>query len=463
MRRTSPAFPVGLYGMLLFALAWLTLPAVFAPIERVLVGASCAVGRLWTGWIAAPARDASPGATRRFQQLALELEQRLAAHAAAGAPPDWTAGLEPIGCAVVGVGRRGGGGGAPSELRLDHSHAELADCRVVVTKGDAFVGVLQRPGTGVALTDGPDDPARVVLPSHVQARPLHAEVCTDDGGWLRFVVRAAATVDPAPLRVELWDDPYRAARLDRTGLPVRTRQVEGTVSPVPAGLLVGTTRVWGYPRTADGDALTLGVFVAPALAPRALSRVVVWRPVRGGADGGAGDTVATATATATARTVRTPAFVGDLPGAVHGRHLLVGAGTIADGAAVEHDGVLLGTGRGLAFGMGLVTSFAASRHRWTLLLLPDDPTLPPEELSGEVVRVDGERVAVRVLETNGDTSAVAHRRGHLFTGSNGPHCPAGLWIGRATPARHHLAQLEVALLPTRGVRQVAVHRGRELP
>ncbi|MFM1871093.1 MAG: hypothetical protein RL398_515, partial [Planctomycetota bacterium] len=40
MQRSGTAFPVGLYGMLLFALCWLTLPSLFAPVERVALGAA---------------------------------------------------------------------------------------------------------------------------------------------------------------------------------------------------------------------------------------------------------------------------------------------------------------------------------------------------------------------------------------------------------------------------------------
>ncbi len=452
MRRTSPAFPVGLYGMLLFALAWLTLPGAFAPIERVLVGAVCSVARAWGTWFGDEAAPPPASWRERLQSLGGELEARLREHAVTGAPPAWALDLEPLHCDVVEVGGRRGGGGEPCELRLDHSYAELDGCSEVVTKGEALVGLLQRPGVGVASLDRPSDPARVVLPNHLQSRPLHAEVHAHDDALLRFVVRAAATVDPAPLRVELWDDPYRAARLDRTGLPVRTREVAGSVSPVPANLLLGTTRIWGYQRTDAGDALTLGVFLAPALAPRALSRVVVWRAARrDGGDRGQRH--------AEPRTARSAGVVHELPGAVHGRHLLVGAGAIADGAAVVHCGYLLGTARGLAFGVGLVTSFGASRHRWRLVLLPDEPQSPPIEFAGEVVRVDGDRVHVRRLDANVSGDGL-HRPGHLFTGSNGPHCPAGVWIGRAAPAAHDLAELEVTLPQQRGRRTVEVHRAR---
>ena len=43
-----------LAGMLLFALCWLTLPTVFAPLERVLVGGACAVPRWWASWFGSP-------------------------------------------------------------------------------------------------------------------------------------------------------------------------------------------------------------------------------------------------------------------------------------------------------------------------------------------------------------------------------------------------------------------------
>ena len=45
LRQTSEAFPAGLYGMLLVAVFGLTLPSMFAPIERVLVGAAAIYGQ----------------------------------------------------------------------------------------------------------------------------------------------------------------------------------------------------------------------------------------------------------------------------------------------------------------------------------------------------------------------------------------------------------------------------------
>lgn len=451
MRKKPSAFPVGLYGMLLFALCWLTLPALFAPVERLLVGAACVGGRLWASVAGEPAQAASVEAEQRLGELAAELFARVRRHGESGAGQAWRGGREAVHCAVVATSRRGGGGEA-SELRLDHTYAELAGCGVLVTKGEALVGFLQAAGSGAALDDRPDDLARVVLPNHPLCRPLHAEVHTPDGGWLRFVVRASATVDPAPLRVDLWDDPYRAARLDRADLPVWSREVAGSESPLPGGLLLGSTRIWGYPRTDGGDALTLGVFVTPAVQPGALSHVVLWRsPAGQPADA----------ATERPRTHLRPGVIHDLPGAVHGRHLLVGSGHVADGAAVVQGGYLLGTAKGLAFGTGLVTSFAASRHRWVLILLPDEPDAMPIELVGVVVRADGDRVWVRgsrpILTADGQRPG----SGHLFTGSNGLHCPSGLWIGRATPDPLAFDGLIVTVPVEHGVRAVEVHAGPE--
>ena len=50
MRRSRQAFPVGLYGMLLFALCWLTLPTVFAPLERWGLGLVSLVPELAASW-----------------------------------------------------------------------------------------------------------------------------------------------------------------------------------------------------------------------------------------------------------------------------------------------------------------------------------------------------------------------------------------------------------------------------
>lgn len=458
MQKKPSAFPVGLYGMLLFALCWLTLPAVFAPLERVLVGGVCAVGRVWTALVGEPAVAASREARARLAEIAAELGVRVQQHAVGGVPAALARGASPVHCTVLAA-KQLGGGGEFAELRLDRTYRELAGCRAVVTKGDALVGFLQVPGRGVAAKDGLEDFARVVLPNHAACRPLHGEFTTPDGTALRFVVRAAAAVDPAPLRIDLWDDPYRAARLEEGGVAVRTRQLPGD-DEVPAGLLLGTTRVWGYPRVDGGTPLTLGVYVSPAVRASSLSHVVLWHETRAAA---APELLGDDPPVLVPGEVRN-AVVHELPGASHGRHLLVGAGSVPDGAAVTQDGYLLGTTKGLAFGVALVTSFAAARQRWSLVLLPDAPGAAPVEFTGVVVRTDGDQVWLRGQHAPAPgTAAFAAMRstsGHLFTGSNGAHCPAGLWIGRAVPdpASHDLWIVTVPV--EHGARSVEVHLGR---
>jgi hypothetical protein len=150
-------------------------------------------------------------------------------------------------------------------------------------------------------------------------------------------------------------------------------------------------------------------------------------------------------------TLRHPATVWELPGAVHGRHLLATDAAVPDGAAVVQDGWCLGTAHGLSFGLGLVTSFATSRQRWSLLLLPEAPGARPHEISGEVI--EG-RDGIALLRWRGDTFDGEGLRlppGFLFTGSNGPHCPPGLYLGRATPHRSDPDLIEVATAPPNGL------------
>jgi hypothetical protein len=450
MAKKSSAFPVGLYGALLVALCALTLPAAFQPVERALLGAVARVSRAAAGLAGEPvgAAPAAVGAERVARSS--DVLRRVAAHHVGGAPAELALRHGPVRCRVFGVGGRGGGGGAPCELRLDRTYAELGDSLPFVTQGSCFVGYLAQPGGPGAADDVPGDLARVLLPNHPLAAPMHAEVEVGPDARLRVVVRPAAAADPAPVRVDLWDDPYAAARMERALLPVWTRAVVGSGSQVPGGLRLGTTRIWGYARTDDDEALTLGVFVVPEPSAPSLSHVVAWRRDVAGAP--VEPPVAAAFATATVR---------EMPGMAAGRFLLVADGAVADGAAVARDGALLGVVRPLAFGSGLVTGFAATRLPWVLLLAPDGVGVPPVELRAVVVRAVGERVWLRRL---GDVMATPLPAvGELFTGSNGAHCPAGLWIGRCEADPQDLNQLIVALPPLQGAATVRWCTGDRRP
>lgn len=429
MHQNARAFPVGLYGMLLFALCWLTLPAAFAPLERLLVGAACAVPRCWAGWFGTPVAAAAVDEASRAQRIAVEaaLHERLRAVDTDDGGGHFGS-CRPVHCAVVATARtvRQRAGTEPNELLLDHSYAELRDCREFVTKGDVLVGRLLRPGQGQAALDRPEDPARVQLLHHPSASPLYATMELGDGAMLRLVVRGAGPAEPAPLRADLWDDPYRASSLGRSGLTVRTALLPLDATCPPPGLLIGATRVWGYPQQDGEPTLLLGVFVQPPFGARALSHVVLWREAQSPVD----PSPAANGAEPVRRTHRA-GLLYDLPGASFGRHLLV-VEQLASAATVVHDGHLVGTARGLAFGTGLVTSFPASRQIWSLLLLPDDRSAPPLELVGAVETAQQNVARVRV---QGHPLARGHRlpAGRLFTGSNGFHCPSGLSIGHALP------------------------------
>ena len=448
MLRKSAAFPVGLYAMLLLALAWLTLPALFGPAERWLVGSATAIPRLASLWFGRPASAAARDELGRVGELREELRRRVTRQnfaAGAGVVP---ANAEKLLCGVLSASRVGGGGGM-SELLLDHSYAELEGCELVV-KGDQLIGFLMRPGKGRAIDDSPADPARVMLCNHRDAPRLYAGIDRGEAsgdGALRFVVRPGSSADPAPMRVDLWNDPYRAAQLDASGLLVRTRSLQfgASAQRVPAGLVLGEAKVWGYDDQRTDDVLTIAVYVEPLFEPRALSHVVLWR-----APGVSGEGRSTMRAHR-----RVGGVVYDLPGADRGRHLLVTDVGVPDGAAVTQEGMLIGVAQGLCLGSGLMTSFVASRQRWSLLFLPDGEAQPVFELNGVVERVAGNVAWVRWTGPPRD-QLPRLAEGHLFTGSNGRFCPSGLWIGRARVDRADGDLLEIRSPVTQGARAVDV-------
>ena len=435
MARARAAFPVGLYGTLLLALCWLLLPELLRPVERLLLGIACLPQRFLSHAGGQPALAAEPHARARLLELRRGLWQRSREHDVERARPLLAAGLEPLPCRVRQAQRRGGHG-QPCELVLDRSYEELAGCSDLVTCGDVLLGFLARPGVGAAEKDRPADPARVLLLNHPFSREVAARVQLADGVDLNCVVGPAAIVDPAPMRTTLHDDPYRAARLQRGDAAVRTLALDAPwIGAVPAGLLVGHTRIWGY--DTGGDTLTIGLYVATPFDPRAVPQVVLWQSVAG-------------LAPDDREPARAPARAFALPDGTGGRWLVTAKVALPDGAAVVQDGVCLGTVRAVAFGQALCTSFAASRHAWSLWLLPDDPRLSPQGLYGQVAFADA---ATAWFQLHGDDQRLP--AGFLFTGGNGAYCPAGLLIGRAEPDLDvHL--LRIALPARAGAQQVEV-------
>lgn len=456
MRQKASAFPIGLYGMLLLALCWLTVPRLFAPLERLLLGAVSLPARVVAEWSGTPALAASRDVLRERQAQADRLNERLHHFDAIGGRELMPADRVPQFCFVRSVDRRVAGGGVAGELRLDHTYRELAGCDELVTKGGALVGRLARLGVGPATDDGPDDFARVVLLNHAGAPPVYGGLSLADGEHLRFLVGPSAKVDPAPLRVDLWDNAYRAAKLDRGGQDVFTIEFSGGGVRQPAGLWLGQTRVWGYEALRTGEVLSIGVFLMPPYEPAALSHVVLWRDRA--ADGG---DPPGAVAPQRHAPASYPATLWELPVAAGGRHLLACRQGVVDGAAVVSDGLFVGSARGIAFGLGLVTSFANSRNRWTLILLPADPAERPRELEGEVVATEGN---LAWLRWRGETATTEDRPmpvGLLFTGCNGPHCPPGLLIGGAVPHAWQRDLLQVTTSAEVGTRACSVLVGEE--
>lgn len=443
MRQASDAFPAGLYGMLLLAAFGLALPSLFAPAERVLVGAAALVPRTVGAWCGEPAAAADRGAEAALAELRRDLDARVQVHDVGGAAAYVPAGFTSLVCTVVAAEGRGGGG-RPSQLRLDRTYRELEGFADFATKGPALVGFLLRAGQGLASKDGPDDLARVLLINDPKSRRVASAMALDGGGSLRMVVGAAARVDPAPLRAELWDDPYRASTLQGGGRRVLTMELPDLDGEPPPGLVLGATKVWGYRPDPVDDPITIGVFVEPPYDPRALSHVVLWRKASDGTDPAPVQSVAEHAAT-----------LWSLPGAP-ARYLIAADTAVPDGAAVIQDGACIGQARGLAFGLGLVTAFGRTRRPWSLILLPDDPALAPRELLGEVVDGDDAQATLRCSFDALGGGGAAVPDGSLFTGGNGRSCPPGLFVGRARAAVGELGVLAVTLPGPREAEAVTV-------
>lgn len=411
-------FPVGLYGALVAALCALALPSVTEPVEKVLLGAVGLPLRLWSRLqpVVVEAGSSRAGHVAALQE---QLQQRLQVTLVRGAAELMDPALRPEVVPVV-ARRRPGGGGLPSELVLGTSFAELAGCAVFVTSGDALVGFVARPGQAGSADEDAGQPARVLMLHHPESLRVAASMQAPTGARpLHLVVEPAASLDPWPLRTSLWDDPYGASRFRDSGAEVRSMRVpEPWGQGLPTDLLVGRARIWGYE---SGE--TIGVYVEPAFEARAISHVVVWRQAPAPVDG---DPAAQPEARQPV-----PVRLLSLPG-LEGRRLHASwarAERVADGAALSQEGVCIGTVRTLALGQGLVSAFHATRHPWSLLLLPEEPGQPVVELQGTV---DG-AVPGGLRISLGGASARAVP-GWLFTGSNGPHCPPGLVLGRVVEA-----------------------------
>ena len=115
------------------------LPSLFAPLERLLLGTALLPQR-WLAVLGGTAAEAgSSGKKERLVELRAQLRERSWQSDVEPARSLMPTSLEPLLCRVHFADRIGGGG-LPSELRLDRTYEELAGCIDLVTKGDQEIG-----------------------------------------------------------------------------------------------------------------------------------------------------------------------------------------------------------------------------------------------------------------------------------------------------------------------------------
>ena len=412
-------FPVGLYGTLLAALFGVTFPAALAPVEAAARTIVCLPLRAYSmSGVANPVVAAATPtpASDVFADLGKSV-------LAGGRGP---AGYLPQVCRVRD--KRAGPSGIVDELELDVTVSELQSAAALVTVGRALVGHL-------VLSGGADARARVQLlayrprrgsagfdlrvgdpaaPRRVAAQVPCREI--DAQGTLHFLVEPSRSIDPWPLRCSLLDDSYLASRLRRSGGLVTTSDQSGD-SDLPKGLAIGRLMIWGYPRRG----IPVGLFVDPAVDGRAIHSVTVWRRA------GAGRRPALRPEqVGSFLPVRLTRYPAPRPSRVRWMVTSTAGATLPDGAALVDRGRFLGCLRAPWSGQSLVTPFSVSTRTWALVVRSAGGAV--FDAVGRIVGTEADGRLRIELESPASVEA-----GALFTGNNGLHCPAGLYIGAVTP------------------------------
>ncbi len=434
-------FPVGLYATLLVGVFGVTFPELIAPVESLARTAVTLPLRAYSILF-----DGRPALAASEPKASLQGVVGLSQSTLRGG--SGPVGYSPRVCLVVD--RRVGPLGVVDELILARSRDELMGCAPLVTVGHGLVGFLDIPAHGRPGDRGAQfgkELARVRLLHYrgrrrATKRPLRARdpfpvarvaaqvTCreVDAQGVLNFLVVPARAVDSWPLRCTLLDNPYLGSRLRHSGDMVTTSETDDR--SIPAGLQVGRLMIWGYPQLN----IPVGLFVEPIRDPRGISSVVVWEA----ADGGS----VPASTDAKERLIPVSFSRFPAPRPVRERWLVTSnaGSTLPNGAALLDraldGGRLLGLLARPWSGQSLVTSFSASTRIWAFLLRSLDGHV--HELVGRVVghAPDG-RLRVKILAPDNGWRL----RGELLTGVNGPHCPAGLAIGRAEPGEAGVADV----------------------
>jgi hypothetical protein len=319
--------------------------------------------------------------------------------------------------------RRSSRNGFLDELILDVRRADLLHAKGYVTFGDSLVGFLSP-----RAVEG-DDPlaglARVELlghrSRHRMPRRVPAHIAMGDDAPLAMLVEPSGSIDRWPLRCALLDDPYRAAQLAAGGQPAFTSGLrEDPLGVLPAGLGLGTLRVFGY-RNEGGRVLPIDLLIEPSHDPRTLDAVCVWFAT-------APDAPAAGT-----RAHSVPVRLRRLPVPVpNARRFLATTATatfaLVAGAPVLDGGRLLGVCAEVGERFAVVTEFGSRGESWHLrwLVRSDDDAgeRPSTAILARVIARDRERVLFQ-LESPAELSG----EGDLFTCVRSPALPAGLWLG----------------------------------
>jgi hypothetical protein len=451
---TRQAFPVALYASLLVALLFLLRPAALQPLQSAAAALQSLPLRALGLLAAQPSARTAAASERAFAFAALRVDAwRASRSAQAAARPDGVpADLLPRWVPVRE--RRGEAGAGPTELLLDLPRAALGTgVAAFVTVGEVLVGFLEP----LPVLDA-DDPCRgaarvSLLQRRVRGglpRRVPAFIDAEDGP-LAVVVEPAASIDAWPLRCVLPADPYRAASLRSSDLPVRTSGLgDDPLGPLPPGLSIGALQVYGY-AGADGRVLPIGLFVAPAIPAEAIHAVTVWTGERGAAavvtprplDGGL-LFAARGSRLPVATSVRARWFVTT-------REL--GGAWLRPGAALVHGERLVGVLDTAGLGYGVVAPFGQPGRSWAITLVPEGGG-PPVDVAARALRRTGRVELELAAPLDG-----GFERGQAFSGAGGRDLPTGLWIGPAALAEPRLLLVEpVADLPEQGL-AVHLHRG----
>jgi hypothetical protein len=392
---SSRMFPVGLYATLLLALCCVAVPELGAPAEAALRTVQTWPLRWAAEWTPRTPLELDP---QRIEALAAELERREVAAALRGGRPPSGA-LVPVVCRVLALEGRGGAD-LPSRLVLDRGAADLAGTQYV-TYGDALVGFITADRSGAARV--------TMLHERRLERHLLAAGIQGAAGELRCIVEPSRGSDRLPLRCRLPSEPYRVHELPWQALPVVTAGFDGYgADRIPPGLRIGELELEGY----RAEGIVVGLFVRPAVDPRALAVVVAWRD--------RGEPVQTA---APWRGERAPARLLPL---TRTRALAITDGELPARAALTRGELLVGLVERSGYGQGVAVAVGHAGWLRAFTWLPEDPALPPLPLTGRL-HAQGEHSALLELDR---PAATPRGPGRLFTGPASAHCPAGLLIGR---------------------------------